>query len=67
MAHPRLPLKFKMKSQEIVFRRDSVRDVAIIQSKQGGDRWTVQVNGYQCFAGSESAARKHYERALRYI
>lgn len=60
------PLKFKTKDRESVFKSNAVQ-TAVLTYSEYSNRWFVVVNSIEVFSGRETAARKQYERALRYI
>lgn len=76
-TRPIKPLKFKVGAGEIVFARDAVKTVELVQHKPRAVsrphrtypvRWIVKVNDHQVHNGTtEAPARKKYERALAYI
>lgn len=74
-TRPRIPLKFKQKGRETVFARDAVRSVKLLRLRdQAAYRrparvnvWELLVNDTTVFIGPEKSARRHQERALKYI
>lgn len=73
---PLRPLTFKQKGREVVFARDAVKCVKLLRLKARTfsnptfdvpERWQVDVNDVTVYIGTEKGARRHQERALRYV
>lgn len=76
MTLPKVPLTFKQPGRETVFSRDAVRSVKLLRGRpealfRGQEtaprKWHLEVNDVTVYIGTEKGARRHQQRALRYI